>query len=88
MVVTGHPPTTIRIRGGASAFFLLNKTLCDVRNTGIARQLRVHLPGVRGWLHLRLTQYPIDFCRAPVFFTTVAVSPLVTKLAQATAPLP
>jgi hypothetical protein len=67
----------------------LNKYRCDVRDTGIARVLRVALPGVRGALTIRLPHYPIiDYRPADGPSTTVAVSPLVARLAEAAARLP
>jgi hypothetical protein len=88
MVVTSHPPSTVRVDGGASAFFIFNKYRCDVHTTAIARRLLVHLPGVRGWLKLRLADSIIDYCPTAGPSTTIAVSPLVARLPQAAARLP
>lgn len=89
LVVAAHHPRTVHVAGHGSAFFLLDKYRCDVRDTGIARWLRVTLPGVRGRLVLHLPHYPIlDYCPVRGPSTTIAVSPIVADLAQVTAPLP
>jgi hypothetical protein len=89
LVVAAHPPHVVHVGASGSAYFLLNKYRCDLRDTGIARWLRVRLPGVRDRLVLRLPHYPvIDYCPVRGHSTTIAVSPIVTNLAQATARLP
>lgn len=89
LVVAARPPHVVHVGGSGSAFFLLNKYRCDLRDTGIARWLRVSLPGVHGGLVLRLPHYPlIDYCPVRGPSTTIAVSPIVANLAQAAARLP
>jgi hypothetical protein len=89
LVVAAHPPHVVHVGGSGSAYFLLNKYRCDLRDTGIARWLRVSLPGVRGPLVLRLPHYPLlDYCPVKGPSTTIAVSPIVANLAQAAARLP
>ena len=88
LVVAAHPPRAVYIGRHGSAYFLLNKYRCDVRATGVARWLHVTLPGVRGQLVLRLPHYPIlDYCPVAGPSTTIAVSPVVARLAQAAARL-
>ena len=95
IVVAKHSPRAVHIAQGGSAFFLLNKNTCVVRNRNLAHWLRVTLPGVRGRLILRLPHYPmLGFCptRLPRGAIdpgmTIAVSPIVANLSQATAKLP
>jgi hypothetical protein len=89
LVVAARPPHPVNVADGGAAYVLLNKYRCDARDTGIARLLRVTLPGVRGSLTLRLPHYPIlDYCPVEGPSTTVAVSPLVARLTGATARLP
>ena len=86
VVVTGRPPKTVRVGGGSPAFFVFDKYRCDIHATSVARSLRVRVPGIRGRLRLRLPHYPIiDFCPAAGPSRTIAVSPVVGKLAQAAA---
>jgi hypothetical protein len=82
-VVTSHSPRVVHVAGDGSAFFLLNKYRCDIRAQSAARWLRVRLPGVSGWLVMELRRQNIDFCPAEPPSGTVAVSPLVGKLIQA-----
>lgn len=85
MVVARQRPRSVDVRGHGSAAFLLNKTICQTRDIAVARRLRVRLPGVSGWIPLQLPRHRgLDFCRGAVF-TTVAVSPIVGRLAQAVA---
>ncbi len=87
LVVAARTPRAVHVAGGGSAFFLLNKNSCVVRNAKLARQLQVRLPGVRGVLTLRLPHYPmLGYC--PTGLVTIAVSPIVASLAQAAAKLP
>jgi Protein of unknown function (DUF4232) len=87
LVIAARSPRVVHVSGGGSAFSLLNKNSCVVRNRKLARWLRVELPGVRGRLVLRLPHYPIlGYC--PAGLATVAISPIVGNLAQATARLP
>ena len=89
LVVAARPPHPVQVADGGAAHFLLNKYRCDARDTGIARWLRATVPGIRGRLVLRLPRYPIiDYCPVAGPSTTVAVSPLVARLGQATAKLP
>jgi hypothetical protein len=89
LVVAARPPHAVRVADGGSAYFLLNKYRCDAHDTGIARRLQVNLPGVRGSLILHLPHYPmLDYCPVTGPSTTVAVSPLVARLTEATAKLP
>jgi Protein of unknown function (DUF4232) len=89
LVVAARPPRAVHVAGNGSAYFLLNKYRCDARDTGIARWMRVTLPGVRGQLVLHLPRYPIlDYCGARGPSTTIAVSPIVANLARAAARLP
>jgi len=89
LVVAARPPHAVRVADGGSAYFLLNKYRCDSRDTGLGRQLVVTLPEVRGSLTLQLPRYPmLDYCAARGPSATVAVSPLVARLADATAKLP
>ena len=82
-VVTTHPPHVVHVDGNGSAFFLLNKYRCDIRSQSAARWLRVTLPGVSGSLVMQLRNQIIDFCPAEPPSRTVAVSPLVGKIVQA-----
>ena len=87
LVVAARKPRAVHVAGWGSAFFLLNKSSCVVRNAKLARQLQVRLPGVRGVLTLRLPHYPmLGYC--PNGVMTVAVSPIVANLSQAAARLP
>ncbi|HEY2311876.1 MAG TPA: DUF4232 domain-containing protein [Gaiellaceae bacterium] len=87
LVVAARAPRTVHVAGGGSAFFLINKNSCVVRNARLARQLQVRLPGVRGVLSLRLPHYPmLGYC--PTGLTAIAVSPIVANLALAAAKLP
>ena len=89
MVVAPRSPRSVEVRGGGSAYFLLNKFRCDIRAVSIARWLRVRLPGVTGWLVLRLSRYPtIEYCPAEAASRTIAVSPIVSRLTQVAARLP
>ena len=82
-VVTSRAPRVIHVDGHGSAFFLLNKYRCDIRSQSAARWLRVKLPGVSGSLVMQLRNQNIDFCPADPPSRTIAVSPLVGKLIQA-----
>jgi hypothetical protein len=82
-VVTSHPPRLVHVAGHGSAFFLFNKYRCDIRAQSAAQWVRVKLPGVSGWLVMQLRNRTIDFCPAEPPSQTVAVSPLVAKLIQA-----
>jgi hypothetical protein len=82
-VVTSRSPRVVHVDGHGSAFFLLNKYRCDIRSRSAARWLRVELPGVSGSLVMRLRNQIIDFCPAEPPSRTIAVSPLVGKLTQA-----
>ena len=89
LVVAARPPHAVRVADGGSAYFLLNKYRCDAHDAGLARRLLVTLPGVRGSVALRLPRYPmLDYCTARGPSATVAVSPLVARLADAAAKLP
>jgi hypothetical protein len=89
LVVAAHAPRTVHVGAHRSAYFLLNKYRCDARATNLGRWLRVSLPGVRGRLLLRLPHYPmLDYCPVAPQSTTIAVSPIVSRLTQATARLP
>jgi hypothetical protein len=89
MVVADKPPQSVRVAGDGKAFFLFNKYRCDLHDTMISRWLLVRLPGVTGLLRLRMPKYPImDFCPGGGPSTTIAVSPVVSRLAQAAARLP
>ena len=88
MVVAARSPHIVHVRGGGSAYFLLNKFRCDLRAVSLARWLRVKLPGVRPWLVLRLPRYPmIEYCPADPASRTIAVSPIASRLVQVTARL-
>jgi len=82
-VVTSHPPRAVHVGGHGSAFFMFDKYRCDIRSQSAARWVRVKLPGVSGWLVMQLRNQIIDFCPAEPPSRTVAVSPLVAKLIQA-----
>jgi hypothetical protein len=83
MVVAARPPHVVHVGGRGSAYFLLNKFRCDLRAVSLARWLRVKLPGVRGWLVLRLPRYPmIEYCPADPASRTIAVSPIASRLVQ------
>jgi hypothetical protein len=82
-VVTSHSPHSVRVAGRGSAYFIFNKYRCDIRAQSAARWLRVKLPGVSGRLVMQLRNYIIDFCPAEPPSGTVAVSPIVGKLSQA-----
>jgi len=82
-VVTSHPPRAVHVGGHRSAFFMFDKYRCDIRSQSAARWVRVKLPGVSGWLVMQLRNQIIDFCPAEPPSRTVAVSPLVAKLIQA-----
>jgi hypothetical protein len=82
-VVTSHSPRVVHVDGRGSAFFMFNKYRCDIRAQSGARWVRVRLPGVSGWLVTQLRNRSIDFCPAEPPSRTVAVSPLVGKLIQA-----
>jgi hypothetical protein len=82
-VVGAQPPRVVHVAGRGSAFFLLNKYRCDLRARGVARWLRVGLPGVRGRLTIRLSYPIIDYCPADAPSRTIAVSPLVADVRQA-----
>lgn len=95
LVVAARPPRVVRVTGGGSAFFLLNKNSCVSRERTAARWLRVRLPGVSGQMALRLPRYPIlGYC--PIKFPNgardpgrmITVSPIVSSLARAAARLP
>jgi hypothetical protein len=89
LVVAARPSYAVHVADGGAAYFLLNKYRCDAHDTALARRLLVTLPGVRGSLALRLPRYPmLDYCTARGPSATVAVSPLVARLADATAKLP
>lgn len=84
-VVSSKQPRPVHVAGRGKAFFLFNKYRCDYRETMVAGLLLVRLPGVHGVLRLRMTPQDrlIDYCPARPS-TTVAVSPIVGKLIQAT----
>jgi hypothetical protein len=88
LVVSARPPRAVYVGAGGSAFFLVNKYRCDVRAAALARRILVRLPGVRGWLSIRLPHYPmIDYCPVEGASTSIAVSPVVANLRQAAAQL-
>ena len=82
-VVTSRSPRAVHVDAHASAFFMFNKYRCDIRAQSAARWLRVKLPGVSGSLVMPLRNQIIDFCPAEPPSRTIAVSPLVGKLIQA-----
>lgn len=84
-VVTSHVPHVVHVDGHGSGFFLINKYRCDIRAQSAARWVRVNPPGVSGWLvmRLRIREPIIDFCPAERPSRTVAVSPLVSNLIDA-----
>jgi hypothetical protein len=85
-VVRGGPAQTVRVSGHGTAFFVFDKYRCDLHSTRIARSLFVRLPGVHGSLPLRLPHYPImDYCSPGGPSTTIAVSPIVARTADAAA---
>ena len=89
VVVAARSPQVVHVRGGDSAYVLLDKFRCDLRTVSLARWLRVGLPGVRGRLVLRLPRYPmIEYCPAESASRTIAVSPIASRLSQAAARLP
>jgi hypothetical protein len=85
-MVTGRAPRPVAVAGRGSAYFVLNKYRCDVYAQDTARFVQVQLPGMRGWLRLRLPHYPlIDYCPGEPPSTTIAVTPLVGSFGQAAA---
>jgi hypothetical protein len=82
-VVTSHSPRVVHVEGHGAAFFLFNQYRCDIRSQSSAGWLLVKLPGVSGSLVMELRNEFIDFCPAEPPSRTVAVSPLVGKLIQA-----
>lgn len=88
-VVSGRAPKSVRVSAHGAAFFVFNKYRCDARATRIARWLVVRLPGVHGAVRLRMPHYPIiDYCTGGGPSATVAVSPIVSRMAQAAAAHP
>lgn len=86
LMVTGRPPRPVHVGARRSAYFVFDKYRCDIRAQAVARFARVRLPGVKGWLALRLPHYPIiDYCPKEAPSTTIAVTPVVATLAQASA---
>jgi hypothetical protein len=85
MVIAARPPHVVDVAGNGSAYFLLNKYRCDYRTVGVVQWLRVGLPGVHGWLVLRLPRSSLlDYCPADPPSRTIAISPLVAHPRQAT----
>jgi hypothetical protein len=82
-VVTSRSPRVVHVDGYGSAFFVFNKYRCDIRSQSAAWWLRAKLPGVSGSLVVRVRNRLIDFCPAEPPSRTIAVSPLVGKLIQA-----
>jgi Domain of unknown function (DUF4232) len=82
-VVTSRAPGVVHVEGHGSAYFMVDKYRCDIRSRSAARWVRVKLPGVSGWLVTQLTERIIDFCPAEPPSGTIAVSPLVGELIQA-----
>jgi hypothetical protein len=78
-MITGARPKPVTLRAGTSAYFALNKTLCQVHTTRVARALRVAFPGSPGTKTIRLQHYPILGYCAHGFFSRVAVSPFERK---------
>lgn len=84
-MITRDRPRTVEIRAGGHAAFAFNKYRCDLHATAVARLARIRLPGAHAWVQVRLAHYPIiDFCRERASLT-IAVSPVVARLADAAA---
>jgi hypothetical protein len=74
-MVTGARPRPVTLRRGASAYFGLNETDCQVYTTLVARVVRVALPGSRQADSLGLRRYPIlNYC-GPAYLARITVSP-------------
>lgn len=74
-MITGARPKPVTLRMGTSAYFALNKTICQGYTTRVARTLRVALPGSRRTTTIWLQHYPILGYCGRGFFGRVAVAP-------------
>lgn len=80
-MITGAAPDTVRLPGGGSAYFALNKNACVSFTRRASTQIRVALPASRGNLSLRLPHYPLlDYCPAGDPGNGITVSPIEPTL--------
>lgn len=83
-MITAASPRPVRVAGGGSAFFALNKNVCVSFTRRVAAEIQVGLPGGQGSLSLRLQRYPlIDYCPAGDPGDGVTVSPIEPTLTAA-----
>ena len=84
LMITAAPPKLVRVPGGGSAYFALNKNACVSATSRVATEIRVRLPGGKGTLSLRLPHYPlIDYCPAGDPGDGITISPIEPTLTAA-----
>jgi len=80
-MITAAAPGTVRLPGGGSAYFALNKNACVSFTRRAATQIRVALLASQGSLSLRLPHYPLlDYCPAGDPGNGITVSPIEPTL--------
>jgi Protein of unknown function (DUF4232) len=85
-MVTSHPPVAVRVLPHRSAYFVVNKYRCDLGDLGVAKKLRIALPGSQtaARLTVKIPTYPvIAYCGRGDPGSTVTVSPIEPTLASA-----
>jgi Domain of unknown function (DUF4232) len=83
-MITAAPPTPVRVPGGGSAYFELNKNACVSFTRRVASEINVRLPGSQRTLSLRLPHYPLlDYCPPGEPGDGITVSPLEPTLTAA-----
>ena len=83
-MINRRQPTRVLVRGGRSAFVLVNKFRCDLGTVRLARTLRLGLPGQQPpQLSLALPAYPrLSYCGTNPQ-STVVTSPFVPTITAA-----
>jgi len=80
-MITATAPQPVRVSGGGSAYFALNKNACVSAASRAATEIRVRLPGNQGAFSLRLPHYPlIDYCPAGDPGDGITISPIEPTL--------
>jgi len=76
-MITTDPPHLVVVANGGRLFFAINKLRCDVRETAIARTIRIKLPGNSTWLAIPLR---LGYCGGGEPSGVISVSPVVASM--------
>jgi hypothetical protein len=83
-MVTRAAPRRVTLPPSGRAYFVLNKTACDLTPSSEAVRLRISLPGSAARADLRLPRFfrRLDYC-GPGVFARITASPFVARLDDA-----